>query len=60
MTYEMHVAAPTHKVYTTLQALENLIKEINDTQGHDQYDSIVSAFPLGNIAVVITEKRYTR
>lgn len=62
MTYKMHMAEPRHEeeVYSTVQALENLIQKINEAETRDQYEHIVSAFPLGHCAVVITETRYMR
>lgn len=60
MTYKMHTAEPdpANGVYSTLQALENLVQQINLREAGFQYDQIVSAFPLGNSAVVITETLY--
>jgi hypothetical protein len=61
----MHVAEPNRSegVYSTLAAMQNLISGINESarlaKATGSYEEIVSAFPLGNVVVVITESRYT-
>jgi hypothetical protein len=62
MTYTMHTAGPdeANHVYSAIQALELLIAKLNNDATSKQYESIVSAFPLGGSAVVITETMYHR